>query len=171
MSQREPKHIVIVTDAWYPQVNGVVRTLDTIRKEMEKRGHTVSLITPDQFHTFPMPTYPEIQLAYASKGKNGTVAQRLEQLKPDQIYVATEGPLGLAARHYCTRKHLNFTSGYHTKYPEYAAAQGVPAGETLGFMYMHHFHRPATHVASTPNYFTRAKAALSMNLKLKAPYF
>ncbi len=146
MSSGERKHICIVTDAWYPQVNGVVRTLDSIRKEMEKRGHTVSLITPDQFHTFPMPTYPEIRLAYAAKEKNGNVSHHLERIKPDQIYIATEGPLGLAARHYCTRKHLNFTTGYHTKYPEFASAHGVPAGQTLGYLYMHHFHDPANYV-------------------------
>ena len=142
-----PKHIVIVSDAWEPQINGVVRTLKRIKEEMEKRGHAVDLVTPDQFHTVPLPGYSEIQLSYASKEKNGTVSEKLDTLHPDQIYIATEGPLGLAAREYCVRRDLNFTSGYHTKFPEYVGAFGFgQPGTWLARQYMHHFHHPARHV-------------------------
>ena len=87
--------ILIVTDAWFPQVNGVVRTLDTIRREVEKLGHVVEMITPDQFRNFPCPTYPEIRLA---PFQSSTIARRIDTFAPDAIHISTEGPLGQAAR-------------------------------------------------------------------------
>jgi glycosyltransferase involved in cell wall biosynthesis len=143
-SNEKKKHIVIVTDAWTPQVNGVVNTLEHITEQLRARGHTVSHITPDQFHTLPLPYYPEIKLAIWHKGR--TLSGMLEDLQPDQIYIATEGPLGHAAVEYCNRRHLNFTTGYHTKFPEYVAAFGVPAGESLGYSVMRRFHKYAQHV-------------------------
>ncbi len=141
---KEKKHIVIVTDAWKPQVNGVVNTLDTVGKKLEERGHTVSYITPDQFYTVPTPGYAEIRLAVWPKDK--TVAEKLLSLKPDQIYIATEGPLGHAAVEFCSRRHINFTTGYHTKFPEYIAARGIPMGEAIGYMGLRRFHKNACHV-------------------------
>tara|TARA_B100001093_G_scaffold238883_2_gene228849 strand:+ start:1488 stop:1775 length:288 start_codon:yes stop_codon:yes gene_type:complete len=89
------RSVVIVTDAWFPQVNGVVTTLSTTKAELEKKGYQVTLISPNGYHSVPCPTYPEIRLAlFAGK----SVSKRLSSLQPDAIHIATEGPLGLAAR-------------------------------------------------------------------------
>src|SRR5690554_1089507 len=95
--------IVIVTDAWEPQVNGVVRTLTQTRRELNRMGHTVDLLTPQEFRTIPCPTYPEIRLSLFVRRK---VAQRLDQANADALHIATEGPLGLAARAYAMRRGL-----------------------------------------------------------------
>ena len=91
---------LIVTDAWRPQVNGVVRTLEHVAAELEAAGHAVSLITPAEFYTLPMPTYPEIRLSLVT---SPTIRRRIEALDPDHIHIATEGPLGSAARKACLR--------------------------------------------------------------------
>lgn len=109
-------NIVIVTDAWYPQINGVVRTLARTRDELLKLGHTVQCITPEGFHTVPMPTYPDIRLSLFP-GRN--VRRRLEELKPDAVHIATEGPLGIAARSWCLRNKFPYTTSFHTQFPEY----------------------------------------------------
>jgi len=109
-------NVLIVTDAWSPQVNGVVRTLQSVRAELEKMGHRVDVISPDQFRSMPCPTYPEIRLALTA-----SVGRRIEQAAPDAIHIATEGPLGLAARKYCTKRDLPFTTAYHTQFPEYVS--------------------------------------------------
>ena len=112
--------IAIVSDAWFPQVNGVVRTLDTVRGELVALGHTVEVFGPDRFTTIPCPTYPEIRLALLP-------GRRLEHLihkfAPDAIHIATEGPLGFAARRMCLRRKLPFTTAYHTRFPEYVRAR------------------------------------------------
>ena len=134
-----PAHIAIVTDAWEPQVNGVVRTLSTVTALLRERGHTVSLIAPDQFRSLPCPTYPEIRLALAGKRR---VAKRLAALAPDAIHIATEGPLGLAARAYCVEQGLSFTTAYHTHFPDYLARRtGLPSA--LFWPYIRWFHRPS----------------------------
>ena len=131
--------ILIVTDAWYPQVNGVVRTLDTIRNEVEKLGHTIHMVTPDQFRTIPCPTYPEIRLALFQKT---TIANAIDRFAPDAIHIATEGPLGQAARRVCLRRGLPFTTAYHTRFPEYIYARfRVPLG--LTYRLMRRFHAPS----------------------------
>ena len=91
--------ILIVTDAWYPQINGVVRTLTQTRDHLKQMGHKVELITPQSFSTIPCPTYPEIRLSLFPGKK---VAENIQSFKPDAIHIATEGPLGLAARRYLT---------------------------------------------------------------------
>lgn len=138
------KHIVIVTDAWKPQVNGVVRTLENVGKKMEEHGYKVTYITPEDFHTVPMPSYPEIPVAIWPK--KDTVFYKLGTLKPDYIYIATEGTLGHAAVNYCNRHHLNYTTGYHTKFPEYLRAARVPLGESIGYAVLKRFHGRSSHI-------------------------
>lgn len=139
--------ILIVSDAWEPQVNGVVRTLRAVRDELVMQGHEVVLITPDQFGSLPCPTYPEIRLALATAQRIGN---RLAAAAPDAIHVATEGPLGLAARRWCVRNGHAFTTAYHTQFPDYLAKRtGLPA--SLFWRYIRWFHRPAHAVlVSTP---------------------
>lgn len=134
-----PLRILIVTDAWYPQVNGVVRTLDTVAREAAALGHTVGFVTPDRFRTIPMPTYPEIRLAIAPTRRMGRL---IRAFKPDGIHIATEGPLGWAARKWCLKRGLPFTTAYHTRFPEYVKARfGVPL--SLTFRIVRHFHAPS----------------------------
>ena len=131
--------ILIVTDAWEPQVNGVVRTLQATRRELERRGHQVALISPDQFRSIPCPTYGEIRLALAPRRK---IAQRIAAFAPHSLHIATEGPLGLAARRFCLDRGWAFTTAYHTQFPEYVARRtGLPA--PCFWPYIRWFHRPA----------------------------
>ena len=137
--------ILIVTDAWSPQVNGVVRTLQSVRAELEKMGHAVAIISPDQFRSMPCPTYPEIRLALTT-----SVGRRIRDARADAIHVATEGPLGLAARRYCLRHRLPFTTAYHTQFPEYVSKRTrLPA--RWFWRYIRWFHSAAKAVmVSTP---------------------
>jgi glycosyltransferase involved in cell wall biosynthesis len=117
--------VLIVTDAWYPQVNGVVRTLDTIGHELRKLGHEIHFITPDLFASIPCPTYPEIRLAVLPGRK---LAHLIESWEPCVVHIATEGPLGFAARRYCRKRGVPFTTSFHTRFPEYIEARiGIPA--------------------------------------------
>jgi len=134
--------IAIVSDAWQPQVNGVVRTLGRTIKELSELGHRVDIISPSDFRTFPCPTYPEIRLALWPKR---LIARRLEQLKPDAIHIATEGPLGHAARSYCRAKGLSFSTAYHTRFPEYIAER-FSCPLALSYAILRRFHAPANSV-------------------------
>ena len=135
-----PPAILIVTDAWRPQVNGVVRTLETVAGALLRMGHDVRVIGPDAFRTIPCPTYPEIRLAVLPGRR---LARMIEAAQPCAIHIATEGPLGLAARNYCLRRKLPFTTAYHTRFPEYVAARfRVPTAIT--YRLMRSFHRPAS---------------------------
>jgi glycosyltransferase involved in cell wall biosynthesis len=129
--------ILIVSDAWSPQVNGVVRTLQRVRQECEALGHEVQVISPELFRTVPCPTYPEIRLALRP---GRTIALRIEQSRPSCIHIATEGPLGLATRRYCVRHGLPFTTSYHTRFPEYVHAR-FPVPLALGYACVRWFHR------------------------------
>lgn len=131
--------IAIVSDAWFPQVNGVVRTLDTVRGELVAMGHVVEVFGPDRFTTIPCPTYPEIRLALLP----GRRLQRLiADFAPDAIHIATEGPLGGAARRMCLRCKLPFTTAYHTRFPEYVRARMFfPLAWTYAIM--RRFHGPS----------------------------
>ncbi|KDR37157.1 glycosyltransferase family 4 protein [Caballeronia grimmiae] len=139
--------IMIVTDAWEPQVNGVVRTLKNTRKELMALGHRVEMLTPLEFRTIPCPTYPEIRLSLMPRRR---VAERIDTFDPDALHIATEGPLGLAARAYALRHKLPFTTAYHTRFPEYVKARfGIPLAATYRFLRW--FHRPSQAVmAPTP---------------------
>ena len=134
--------ILIVSDAWQPQVNGVVRTLTTLRQHLTKQGHDPVMITPDLFRSIPCPTYPEIRLALFPGRK---MARTIEHLRPCVVHVATEGPLGLAARRYCVRRGIPFTTAYHTKFPEYLEAR-TPIQAKWTYKGMRWFHRPSAAV-------------------------
>lgn len=112
--------IAIATDAWRPQVNGVVTTLSRTRDELVDMGHEVLIISPEGRRSFACPTYPEIRLAFFQGRK---IARELDAFCPDSIHVATEGPVGFAARRYCRRRQLPFTTAYHTRFPEYVRAR------------------------------------------------
>ena len=131
--------IALVTDAWLPQVNGVVRTLTAITGELMRRGHTVAVISPEQFRTVPCPTYPEIRLAMV---RARTIGERIEDFAPDAVHIATEGPLGRAARAHCLQAGRPFTTAFHTQFPDYLARRtGLPAA--LFWPYFRRFHREA----------------------------
>ncbi len=131
--------ILLATDAWEPQVNGVVRTLTRVVAELREMGDVVEVISPDQFQTLPMPTYPEIKLAMGAYEK---VQQRFKAFEPEAIHIATEGPIGLAARRICLEWKLPFTTSYHTRFPEYIAAR-LPLPLAAGYAYMKWFHKPS----------------------------
>lgn len=141
-------NILIVTDAWTPQVNGVVRTIATVRAELEAMGHTVEVIGPDRFRTVPLPTYPEIRLAL---GAGRRLRAMVEAMRPDCIHIATEGPLGFAARRWCLKRGIPFTTAYHTRFPEYVRDR-VPVPLALSYAVVRRFHRPASAVmVATPS--------------------
>ena len=131
--------ILLATDAWEPQVNGVVRTLTRVVAELREMGEKVEVISPDQFPTFPLPTYPEIKLAM---GAYDQVQERFKAFEPEAIHIATEGPLGLTARRICLEWKLPFTTSYHTRFPEYVSAR-LPVPLAAGYAYMKWFHRPS----------------------------
>ena len=134
--------ILIVTDAWEPQVNGVVRTLKSTRRELERLGHQVELLTPIGFRTVPCPTYPDIRLSLLP-GRQ--VRRRIGDFAPQAIHIATEGPLGIAARAYALRHCLPYTSAYHTRFPEYVRARtGLPL--TFTYRFLRWFHGRAQRV-------------------------
>jgi 1,2-diacylglycerol 3-alpha-glucosyltransferase/glucuronosyltransferase len=128
--------LAIVTDAWLPQVNGVVTTLTRTRECLERAGHDVMVVSPERFATVPCPTYPEIRLALFPG--NG-VARALDAFGPDAIHIATEGPLGVSARRFCTRRRLKFTTSYHTQFPEYVRKR-VPIPEAWSYAYLRTHH-------------------------------
>ena len=134
--------ILIVTDAWAPQINGVVRTLTRTRQELEQLGHDVRIISPDLFANLPCPTYPEIRLAVLPGRR---LPGMIDAFQPCAIHISTEGPLGQAARRYCIKRRLPFTTAYHTRFPEYIRARTkIPVGAT--YRLMRRFHRPAAGV-------------------------
>jgi len=139
--------VMIVTDAWEPQVNGVVRTLNTTRRELVAMGHRVDILSPLEFRTVPCPTYPDIRLSMLA---GRAVRKRIRAYAPHALHIATEGPLGLAARRYALRHGLPFTTAYHTRFPEYVRARfGIPLAWTYRFLRW--FHSPAHAVmAPTP---------------------
>lgn len=134
-----PINVAIVTDAWHPQTNGVVRTLSTTLEVLRRWGHRVEIISPQDYASFRCPTYPEIRLALAVPG---SVGRRLARLAPDAVHIATEGPLGLAARRYCRHNNLPFTTAYHTQFPEYLARR-TGISPAVFWPYIRWFHRPA----------------------------
>ncbi|WP_375398801.1 glycosyltransferase family 4 protein [uncultured Sphingomonas sp.] len=137
--------IAIVTDAWSPQVNGVVRTLQSVRAELERQGHQVLIVSPDLFYSLPCPTYPEIRLALAS---TGGVGRLLEEFGPQAIHLATEGPVCLAARRWCLARDFPFTTAYHTQFPDYVAARTGVNPEWV-WRYIRWFHAPAQAVLAS----------------------
>ena len=140
--------IAIATDAWTPQVNGVVRTLQAVRAELERQGHHVMVVSPDLFYSMPCPTYPEIRLAFA---RTGAVGRMLADFRPQAIHLATEGPVCLAARRWCLMNQFPFTTAYHTQFPDYVSARTGVNPEWV-WRYIRWFHAPAQSIlASTPS--------------------
>jgi len=133
------RKIVIVTDAWSPQINGVVNTLQHTRDCLDAMGCRVDMLTPADHRTIPCPTYPEIRLSVRPSAKLG---RRLDVLKPDHIHIATEGPLGIAARRYCMRNELAFTTSYHTQFPEYIRKR-LPLPLGVSYRFVRRFHQAA----------------------------
>jgi glycosyltransferase involved in cell wall biosynthesis len=131
-----PERLVIVTDAWHPQVNGVVRSIENTNRELAKLGVEVSMVTPERFSSFPCPTYPEIRLSIANYRR---VAREIEKHKPSYVHIATEGPLGLTARRWCLRNRMPFSTSYHTRFPEYVSAR-LPIPKRWLYAFVKWFH-------------------------------
>ena len=136
LGDRLSARILIVSDAVSPQVNGVVRALESTRSELERQGHAVELIGPDRFRTVPLPTYPEIRLA--NPGQR-TLARLVEAFAPDAIHIATEGPLGWAARRLCLGRGWRFTTAWHTQFPEYLRRR-LPIPLSVSYAVLRRFH-------------------------------
>ena len=132
--------IAIITDAWRPQVNGVVTTLSRTAETLESLGHRVQVTHPGSFRTFPCPTYPEIRLAW--RPYSG-MRRQLDAFAPEHIHIATEGPLGLAGRRYCRRHGLQFTTSYHTQFPQYVKKR-LPIPLAASFAFLRWFHGAAS---------------------------
>ena len=134
--------LVLATDAWFPQVNGVVRSLSTTVGLLRERGHDIDVIAPDSFVTVPMPGYASIRLAVAPRFG---VRRRLDALRPDIVHIATEGPIGWAARSWCLSRGVPFTSAFHTRFPDYAAVRTGISAERF-WPIMRRFHAPSSAV-------------------------
>ena len=128
--------VLIATDAWHPQVNGVVRTLTSLARAAKGLGVDIEFLSFDGFPTFPLPTYPGLRLALPSRAE---IAQRIEAIAPDAIHLATEGPIGHSVRAYCVRRGLPFTTSYTTRFPEYISAR-VPIPESWIYAALRRFH-------------------------------
>lgn len=159
--------ILIATDAWHPQVNGVVRTLGQVAREAPALGAEIQFLAPGEFRTVPMPSYPEIRLSLVSPGM---MERRLDAISPDAIHIATEGPLGHAMRRVCLRRGLPFTTSFHTRFPDYIAER-VPLASRwssdLTWAWLRRFHAPATAVmAATPTLTQELAGRRFRNVKL-----
>jgi len=130
--------IMLITDAWEPQVNGVVRTMKRVITECEAMGHEWEIVSPaDGFRTIPLPTYSEIRLALGAKK---SIAKRFDTFEPDAIHIATEGTLGMAGRAMCLKHKHPFSTSYHTRFPEYVSAR-FPVPVSWGYKFVRWFHR------------------------------
>jgi glycosyltransferase involved in cell wall biosynthesis len=134
--------IALVTDAWTPQVNGVVTTLVELVQGVRERGHEVHVIEPGGFRRFPCPGYREIELAWRP---GRAVARQLDELQPDAVHIATEGPLGAAARRHCLRRGWAFTTAFHTRFPD-ILAKALHLPVRWGYAWFRRFHAPASAV-------------------------
>src|SRR4051812_8543277 len=140
--------ILIATDAWHPQVNGVVRTLDTTARVLRDWGHAVEVVEPSAYAAVPVPFYPEIHVCFPRPGR---VYARLLEFRPDHVHISTEGPLGLLVRRFCRRHGWKFTTSYHTRFPEYLKELvGVPTGWSYPFLRRFH-NAAAAMMVATPS--------------------
>ena len=134
--------ILIATDAWHPQVNGVVRTLTSLARSAPALNADISFLTPDGFPSMALPTYPGLRIALPNRRE---IARRIEAAAPDAIHIATEGPVGWAVRAYCRRRNLAFTTSYTTRFPEYVEVRTrLPA--SVGYAVLRHFHAASSMV-------------------------
>ncbi|MBR0696207.1 glycosyltransferase family 1 protein [Bradyrhizobium lablabi] len=140
-------HILVATDAWHPQINGVVRTLTMMARTARSLGVEVSFLTPESFRTFAMPGYRDLRLALPGPSR---IARLIDAAKPHSIHIATEGPIGLLVRRYCRKHGLPFTTSFHTRFPEYVSARS-PIPESWIWRALRWFHKPSQAVmAATP---------------------
>jgi glycosyltransferase involved in cell wall biosynthesis len=139
MQRDEVKRLVIVSDAWHPQINGVVRTLTKVREQMEARGFEVTIISPADYRSVPCPTYPEIRLALTLPS---AVKARIEAIQPAYVHIATEGPLGMMARRTCIKNNWRFTTSFHTRFPEYLRKR-LPVPLSWSYGWLRRFHNAA----------------------------
>jgi glycosyltransferase involved in cell wall biosynthesis len=129
-------HLLIATDAWRPQINGVVRSLEAMARHASSFGAKVSVVTPLDFASFPMPTYPEIRLSLAGPR---SLAPIVERIAPTHLHIATEGPIGFAMRGLCLARGIPYTTSYHTRFPEYVAAR-APIPQEWTYALIRRFH-------------------------------
>ncbi len=134
--------VLVATDAWHPQVNGVVRTLSELQSASPRFGAEISFLTHQGLPSFPLPTYPDIRCAIAAPS---AIARRIEAARPDAIHIATEGTIGHAVRRYCIRRGIPFTSSFHTRLADYVAAR-VPIPESWVWRWLRRFHGRAERV-------------------------
>lgn len=155
--------ILIVTDAWKPQVNGVVRTLDSTSRELQKMGHDIAMISPQGGRSIPCPTYKEISLALSP---SRLVKKTFHDFNPELVHIATEGPLGWAARRFCKANHLKFTTSFHTQFPEYIHARTkIPTG--LTYKVLKRFHSLARFVMVTTQSMEKKLSSAGFNNLIK----
>jgi glycosyltransferase involved in cell wall biosynthesis len=138
-SRGTPMRVLIATDAWHPQVNGVVRTLTSLARSAKTLGVEVKFLSPEGFTTVPVPSYPGLRLALPGRRE---IAMRIEHAKPDAIHIATEGPIGHRVRAYCRRHDWAFTTSYTTRFPEYISARW-PIPERFIYEGLRRFHNAA----------------------------
>lgn len=131
--------VLVATDAWHPQVNGVVRSLEALVREAPALGAHVEILSPLGFRTLPMPGYSEIRLAIAPMIRPSTIERRIRAIDPDYVHIATEGPIGNAVRAWCLRNGRAFTTSYHTKFPEYVSAR-FPVPTRWTYAWLRRFH-------------------------------
>ncbi len=142
------KSVLIVTDAWHPQINGVVRSIERTSEQLTARGIKVHMLTPLDFFTVPMPGYSEIRLSMTTPGR---VHRMIRKFGADAIHIATEGPLGFFARSYCIKNNIPFATSYHTQFPEYLRAR-VPFPVRWSYNYLVRFHGAAAYcLVGTPH--------------------
>ncbi|MGY4531980.1 glycosyltransferase involved in cell wall biosynthesis [Pseudomonas sp. TE3786] len=137
--------VLIVTDAWSPQVNGVVTSLQALIAELRGLGHLVKLLSPADFRALPCPTYPEIPLVW----NLWKVGAAIRDFRPDCVHLATEGPLGWSARRWLSKRGLAFSTAIHTRFPEYVHTRFPAIPLSWGYAYLRHFHRPSQAVLVT----------------------
>jgi glycosyltransferase involved in cell wall biosynthesis len=159
--RKQYMRVLIATDAWPPQVNGVVRTLLSLQRAARTLGVDIEFLSPDGFRTVPVPTYPGLRLAIPSRRR---IAERIERAGPDAIHIATEGPIGHSVRAYCVRRGRPFTTSYTTRFPEYISAR-APIPESLIYAALRRFHgAAAVTMVATPSLTNELRARGFSNL-------
>ena len=155
--------ILIATDAWHPQINGVVRTLESLQASVHLLGSKIEFLTPEGFASYQLPTYPGIRCAVTNRAE---IARRIDRIRPDAIHIATEGPIGLAVRRYCLARKLPFTTSFTTRFAEYASAR-FPVPLSWGYSVLRRFHAPASAtMVSTASLMTELGERRFRNLRM-----
>ena len=158
------QRVLIVTDAWKPQVNGVVRTLETLGRDLEAMGHEVRYATPEGRFTVPLPTYSEIRLAIFPRR---SIERMIDEFRPSAVHIATEGTIGLSARSICINRNIPFTTSFHTRFPEYVRARFPIIPEGLVYAFLRWFHGPATAMmVATPSLLQEMESHGFKNLRI-----